>query len=132
MFAFGIGFGLAVWTPTAAFAQAARPSVRVERLLDRPIITPQLDASIGPNIQGPSLIGVPGWVDAPLGKYYLYFAAHKGTYIRLAYADNLRGPWRVHKPGSLPIQGSFFLTKPPDAPPAELAKLRATDRKSVV
>ncbi|GIT64032.1 MAG: hypothetical protein Ct9H300mP22_4320 [Gammaproteobacteria bacterium] len=44
------------------------------------------------NIQGPSLIKVPEWIENPLGKYYLYFADHKGLYIRLAYADELQDP----------------------------------------
>jgi hypothetical protein len=99
--------------------------VRVQRLLDRPIITPQLDASLGPNIQGPSLIRVPDWVARPLGKYYLYFADHKGRYIRLAYADDLPGPWRVHAAGSLQLAGSYLLTEPPSGPAEELARLRA-------
>lgn len=58
----GTVLGFALATATAVFAQAVHASVRVERLLDRPIITPQLDASIGPNIQGPSLIRVPEWI----------------------------------------------------------------------
>ena len=89
------------------------PAVTVERLLDRPIITPGSHPSIGQNIQGPSLIRVPGWVKDPLGKYYLYFADHKGSYIRLAYADDLMGPWTVHVPGSLQIEKSHFPSKPP-------------------
>src|ERR1039457_4533639 len=120
------GITIAVWMAGTGFAQAMQTALRVERLLDRPIITPQLDPSIGPNIQGPSLIRIPDWIQAPLGKYYLYFADHKGTYIRLAYADDLRGPWRIHPTGSLQIQGSYFLTQPPDSTPAELAKLRTT------
>ena len=48
-------------------ATAAASAVRVQRLLDRPIITPQLDASLGPNIQGPSLIRVPDWIANRLG-----------------------------------------------------------------
>ncbi|MCY4024864.1 MAG: hypothetical protein OXH75_00935, partial [Acidobacteria bacterium] len=76
-------------------AQGEDPGVRVERLLDRPIITPDLHPSIGVNIQGPSLIRVPDWVEDALGAYYLYFADHKGHYIRLAYADDLLGPWTV-------------------------------------
>jgi len=75
--------------------------IKATRLLDHPIIGPDLDSSIGVNIQGPSLIKVPHWIEDPLGKYYLYFADHKGTYIRLAYTDDLSGPWRVHVPGSL-------------------------------
>jgi hypothetical protein len=84
-------------------------NVRIQRLLDSPIITPQLHSSIGENIQGPSLIRVPDWVEAPLGKYYLYFADHKGTYIRLAYADIPEGPWTIYAPGSLQIADSHFL-----------------------
>lgn len=95
---------------------AADPTVRVERLLDRPIITPDLHPSIGRNIQGPSLIRVPGWVKDPLGRYYLYFADHKGSYIRLAYADDLRGPWKIHPPGSLQIADSHFPSEPPPVP----------------
>lgn len=118
------------WTTSAlimvlAAAQAAGPPVQVKRLLDRPIITPQLDSSIGPNIQGPSLIRVPAWASGRLGKYYLYFADHKGKYIRLAYADHLLGPWRIHAQGSLQLAESFLLTKPPDGPAGELARLRA-------
>ena len=66
--------------------------MRVERLLDRPIISADLHPSIGANIQGPSLIRVPDWIAGRLGDYYLYFADRKGRYIRLAYADNLLGP----------------------------------------
>jgi hypothetical protein len=44
---------------------------------------------------------VPDWVQNPLGKYYLYFAHHKGKFIRLAYADKLSGPWRIHEPGTI-------------------------------
>ncbi len=128
MITIGTILGCAAWTPPAVSAQAVRASVRVERLLDRPIITPRLDASLGPNIQGPSLIRVPEWVPGRLGKYYLYFADHKGRYIRLAYADDLLGPWSIHVPGSLQLAGSYLLTEPPAEPADELAKLRATPK----
>lgn len=111
--------------PTTALAQPGEMPVRLNRLLDRPIITPQLEASIGPNIQGPSLIRAPEWLPRRLGKYYLYFAAHKGNYIRLAYADSLAGPWRIHASGTLQLASSYLLTKPPDGPAEELAELRA-------
>jgi hypothetical protein len=51
---------------------------------------------------------VPGWIDKPLGKYYLYFADHNGKYIRLAYADRVEGPWTMHKPGTLQLSQSHF------------------------
>jgi len=103
--------------------------VQIERLLDRPIITPELHPSIGENIQGPSLIRVPDWVDDPLGKYYLYFADHKGSYIRLAYADQLEGPWQIHEPGSLQLADTPFLKEPPSAPEniMDNLKLRAAE-----
>lgn len=81
--------------------------MRIHRLPNNPIITPALDESIGTNINGPSLIRVPDWVQNPLGKYYLYFAHHQGTYIRLAYADRLDGPWFIYKPGVLHIRNAF-------------------------
>ena len=113
----------------AAGAQTAPPGVRVERLLDRPIITPDLHPSIGVNIQGPSLIRVPDWAPEPLGAYYLYFADHKGHYIRLAYADDLLGPWAIHPPGSLQIADSHFLTEPPEVAPDVAERLRASQER---
>ena len=56
-------------------AAAAQPAgISITRLGDGPIITPDMDARMGSNIQGPSLIRVPDWVEDPLGQYYLYFA----------------------------------------------------------
>ena len=88
--------------------------LRIERSLDHPIITPDSHPTIGKNIQGPSLIKVPDWVSNRLGRYYLYFADHKGAYIRLAYADDLLGPWRIHPAGSLHLRDSLFPTDPPE------------------
>ncbi len=106
--------------------EAQRPvhEIRVERLLDAPIVGPDLHPSIGGNIQGPSIIKVPDWVSEPLGAYYLYFADHKGLYIRLAYAEDVLGPWSVHAPGSLQIADSHFLTEPPAVSSDELERLR--------
>ena len=68
-------------TLCSAAGAAEPPSITITRLGDGPIITPEMDDRMGGNIQGPSLIKVPTWVDNPLGKYYLYFADHRGTYI---------------------------------------------------
>jgi hypothetical protein len=95
--------------------------MRAVRLLDRPIITPDLHPSIGRNIQGPSAIRVPDWIAPRLGAYYLYFADHKGRYIRLAYADRPTGPWTIYPPGSLQLEKSCFLTEPPEATPEQVA-----------
>jgi hypothetical protein len=78
------------------------------RLAGNPIITPATDPSIGSNINGPTLIRAPKWIEKPLGAYYLYFADHNGQYIRLAYADKLEGPWRIYKPGTLQLEESHF------------------------
>ncbi len=102
--------------------------IEVRRLLDRPIIGPELHPSIGVNIQGPSLIRVPDWVPGRLGRYYLYFADHKGSYIRLAHADDLAGPWTVHAPGSLRLENSLFPTEPLVPTPGELAAFEARYR----
>lgn len=106
--------------------------MRVQRLLDRPIISPGLHPSIGENIQGPSLIRVPDRVTDRLGNYYLYFADHKGRYIRLAYADRLEGPWSIHPPGALQLERSCFLTEPPPVTPEQLAEFEARQRRSGV
>src|SRR3954451_6125818 len=100
-------------------------SMQARRLIDGPIISPSLHPSIGVNIQGPSAIRVPDWVRGRLGDYYLYFADHKGRYIRLAYADDPAGPWTVHPPGSLHLEQSRFLTEPPAVGPEQLAAFEA-------
>ena len=63
------------------------------------------------NINGPRVIRVPEWVTDRLGKYYLYFAHHKGTSIRLAYAHHMLGPWVVHPNPVLTVEHSLFVTK---------------------
>ena len=103
-------------------------SITITRLLDKPIVEPGLHPSIGNNIQGPSLIRVPDWVENPLGNYYIYFADHKGLYIRLAYADELTGPWKIYAPGTLQIEDSYFAPTPPPISEEQLAELTAARR----
>lgn len=112
------GLGLAPLAGRGAQAACDLPAARidVQRVVDRPIIHAGLDPSIGTNIQGPSLIRTPDWLPNRLGRYYLYFADHKGSYIRLAHADSLEGPWSIHVPGSLHLPESNFLTKRPPVP----------------
>ena len=124
------GGALAVVCGLVGASGAQAQSVRVERLLDEPIIRPDLHPSIGQNIQGPSLIRVPEWVEGRLGRYYLYFADHKGRYIRLAYADDLLGPWQIHPPGSLQIADSHFLADPPEISDEEVGRLTASRARS--
>jgi len=87
---------------------AAQTMPRIERLDSNPIIVPSmLPGADGENINGPSVIRVPPWIDGAMGKYYLYFAHHAGTYIRLAYADDLAGPWTVYEPGTLRLEDTI-------------------------
>jgi len=58
----------------------------------------------GLNINGPSVIRIPEWIPkskraSPTAKYYLYFAHHKGLYLRMAWAENIEGPWQLYKTG---------------------------------
>lgn len=100
----------------------------VTRLGDGPIIAQHMDGRMGGNVQGPTLIRVPDWVENPLGKYYLYFADHRGTYIRLAYADDLMGPWTTYEPGTLQLENSFFpTTLEAGAPPGAYAHIASPD-----
>ena len=82
-------------------------NIKITRLPGNPIIRPGMDKRMGRNINGPSLIRVPEWTENPLGRYYLYFAHHRGTYIRMAYADDVRGPWKVHSAGVLDLADAF-------------------------
>src|SRR5262245_11541312 len=82
--------------------------LRVERFASNPIVRPGMDARVGDNVNGPSLVRAPSWVERPLGRYYLYFGHHDGEYLRLAIADDLAGPWRTHPAGVLPLEASLF------------------------
>ena len=84
--------------------------IKITRFVDEPIIPPFLDQEIGSNINGPSLIRAPDWIEG-LGKYYLYFADHKGDNIKLAYSDKLEGPWKILSGGTLKLENSYFLNE---------------------
>jgi hypothetical protein len=79
----------------------------VRRLPANPIIRPGmpgLEGEAGENICGPSLVAAPDWLPERLGRYYLFFAHHKGRTIRMAYADDPGGPWRVRPGGVLSVE----------------------------
>lgn len=83
--------------------------VQVRRHSANPLITARSSPTLGDNINGPSVIRVPSWVENPLGRYYMYFAHHQGAFIRLAYANSVEGPWHIHDPGTLSLEdaGAF-------------------------
>jgi hypothetical protein len=85
--------------------------MRVRRFPENPIIRPDMSPRLGENVNGPSLIRVPDWIVDPLGRYYLYFGHHLGDHIRLAYADDLHGPWHIYEPGVLSLSESGFTGK---------------------
>jgi hypothetical protein len=106
----GLAAASAAAQPLASDQPAAtRPHSQFEvvRFKENPIIhpgMPGLEGRLGEDINGPSLIRMPAWVDKPLGRYYLYFAHHAGAYIRLATADHLEGPWTIYKGGVLGLK----------------------------
>jgi len=86
-------------------------SLRVRRSPNNPLISFGSSRTLaekrrGYNISGPSVIRVPEWIENPLGRYYMYFSHHKGSTLRLAYADDLHGPWTVYEPGTLTLPES--------------------------
>lgn len=92
-------------------ALSAVTDVRLRRFDENPLLVADDGdeaGAVGDNVNGPSLVRVPDWIDDPLGEYYLYFAHHGGRHIRLAYADSIHGPWQVHAPGTLHIDETRF------------------------
>lgn len=104
----------------AALASGLSPvfaaEVAATRFAENPLITVRSDPSVGDNVNGPSIIEVPSWVKHPLGRYYLYFAHHRGTHIRMAYSNSLHGPWKVYVPGVLDVSATALYRPQPDPP----------------
>ena len=55
------------------------------------------------NICNPCLLKVPSWCKNKLGKYYLYFADHRGKYIKMAYSNSLDKNWKFKEDGIINI-----------------------------
>lgn len=71
------------------------------------------------NVNGPSVVRAPQWLPDRPGEYLLYFAHHLGTHVRMAWADEIIGPWTVHDGGVLhvdetPSQDTFPHLASPD------------------
>ncbi|MCP4746263.1 MAG: hypothetical protein GY874_09000 [Desulfobacteraceae bacterium] len=74
----------------------------IDPVIDSPLLRSQgiLGQNGTANINGPSLIRIPDWIPAserihPDAKYYLYFASHGGSFIRMAWAGSLTGAWEI-------------------------------------
>ena len=127
-----IGLAASIWTLGATWSPSlpgdadvadGRSMIVARRLPESPIIRHTMDARLRDearrygyvNVNGPSLIRVPQWVESRLGEYYLYFAHHKGEFIRMAYADRLSGPWTLYAPGVLDLDVSLFTSQAPES-----------------
>jgi hypothetical protein len=112
----GLAFAGAHGVGTRVAAQGGTPPARVvaTRLPQNPLVTVRTSPSLGDNIDGPTVIRVPSWVERPLGRYYMYFAHHMGAFIRLAYADSVAGPWTIYEPGVLQVRDTAFYRPQPD------------------
>ena len=95
--------------------QQPASSVRVTRFSTNPLVTVKSSATLGGNVNGPTVIRVPSWVERPLGKYYMYFANHRDVFIRLAYADAVTGPWTIYEPGVWHVKDSALYRPQPDS-----------------
>lgn len=89
--------------------------IRVARFATNPLVTVKSSSTLGGNVNGPTVIRVPDWVQKPLGRYYMYFANHRDVFIRLAYADAVTGPWRIHEPGVWHVRDSALYRPQPDS-----------------
>ena len=74
-------------------------------IIDQQMFAQRGVASEGENINGPCLIRVPDWISSqdradPRANYYLYFGHHVGDYIRMAWAENVTGPWTLYDTGA--------------------------------
>jgi len=102
---------LGLVAPAAPAVGSGSAVGRIIRVGDAPIITGEMmPGEEGASINGPSLIRVPDWVPNPLGRYYLYFSHHAGKYLRLAYADQLEGPWKILPGGVLSLSAQTAVT----------------------
>jgi hypothetical protein len=110
------GWGAAPADQAAPSFNPPRSAPAVRRLPQNPLVTVRSSPTLGGNVNGPTVIRVPDWVERPLGRYYMYFANHMGDFIRLAYADDLAGPWTIHEPGVLHVRDTAFFRPQPDPP----------------
>jgi hypothetical protein len=92
----------------------AQSSLNPRRLAQNPLITVTSSSTLGGNVNGPTVIRVPDWVERPFGRYYMYFANHMGDFIRLAYANAIEGPWKIYEPGVLHVRDTSFYRAQPD------------------
>lgn len=57
---------------SACYSEESKLKIKINRWDNGLIIPPNLSNEIGSNVQGPSLIKVPEWINNKLGNYYQY------------------------------------------------------------
>lgn len=78
--------------------------VKPWRLPGNPIIFSHGEGNWKDNINGPSVIKAPSFLQPQQGwKYLLYFASHNGLHIRLATSDVIEGPWLIQNQSCLEL-----------------------------
>ena len=92
------------------------PLISAERFPPKSI--PGLSAEALANINGPSVLRMPDWAPGKQAALHLYSGHHKGDSIRLAFADRLRGPWKMWSDPILPLAESLFLSADPSPDPS--------------
>src|SRR3954462_9351030 len=97
----------ALISATAAVRAQSSP-LNPRRLSQNPLITVASSPTLGGNVNGPTIIRVPAWIERPLGTYYMYFANHMGDFVRMAYADAVEGPCHIYEPGVLHVRDTAF------------------------
>lgn len=96
---------LAAQTFTAQRLNGGEPILSAQHFLQQ-----GAPAEEGGNINGPSVIRIPDWIPpaqraAPDAVYYMYFAHHSGDYIRMAWAQDIEGPWQLYRTGATVAHG---------------------------
>ena len=99
---------------------------KAKRLIDQPILQANTKA-IGNNLNGPSLIKTPDWLPNRLGRYYLYFGHHFGLNIRMAFSNNLIGPWNIYEGGVLDLKETPFAQERPNVEQPQWAAKHGVD-----
>lgn len=90
---------------TATYAQFTVTRLNEnEPIIDRSMLSAEW------TINGPSMLRIPDWVPEaekadPLARYYIYFSGHTDPYIKLAWSENIEGPYRIFNSG----EGVFHL-----------------------
>jgi hypothetical protein len=82
---------------------ATGSGAKTVRIGGNPILMLASSPTLGDNLNAPSLIRTPAWLQQPPGRYDMYFGQHHGAFIRLAYAVRLTGFWTVYEPGPLEL-----------------------------